>query len=75
MRIISYNVNGIRSAINKGLMDWLASSPGDVICLQEIKALQENIDHKAIEQLGFEQYWFPAQKQGHLRYGAYAKRF
>lgn len=65
MRIISYNVNGIRSAINKGLMDWLASSPGDVICLQEIKVLQENIDHKAIEQLGFEQYWFPAQKKGY----------
>ncbi len=46
MRIISYNVNGIRAAINKGFLEWLATDPADVICLQEIKANKENIDHE-----------------------------
>jgi exonuclease III len=38
MRIISYNVNGIRAAIKKGFFDWLKTNPADVICLQETKA-------------------------------------
>ena len=41
MKIISYNVNGIRAAINKGFIDWLKSADPDVICLQEIKANTE----------------------------------
>ena len=48
MRIISYNVNGIRAAINKGFIDWLKTDPADVICLQETKALKENVDHNII---------------------------
>ena len=48
IRIISYNVNGIRAAINKGFMDWLATQPADIICLQEIKAEKENIDVAAL---------------------------
>lgn len=65
MRIISYNVNGIRSAINKGFLDWLASNPGDIICLQEIKASPENIDISLFEQLGYSLYMFPAEKKGY----------
>jgi exodeoxyribonuclease-3 len=38
MRIISYNVNGIRSAVKKGLYDWLKTNPADVVCFQEVKA-------------------------------------
>jgi exodeoxyribonuclease-3 len=38
MRMISYNVNGIRAAIKRGFIDWLSSDPADVICLQEVKA-------------------------------------
>ncbi len=44
MRVISYNVNGLRAAMNKGFIDWLKTDPADVICLQEIKANKENID-------------------------------
>ena len=44
MRIITYNVNGIRAAINKGLVDWLKSANPDVLCLQEIKATPEQVD-------------------------------
>ncbi len=65
MRIITYNVNGIRAAIKKGFMDWLASDPADILCLQEIKAQQEDIDSDRISELGYHQYWFPAQKRGY----------
>lgn len=65
MRIISYNVNGIRAAINKGFVDWLKTDPADVICLQEIKAMKENVSLEQIEQLGFETYWFSAEKKGY----------
>lgn len=65
MRIISYNVNGIRSATRKGFIDWLKTDPADVICLQEIKAQKGDIDIEAIEALGFETYWFCAQKKGY----------
>ena len=44
LRIISYNVNGIRAAIKKGLVDWLKTDPADIICLQETKAEKDNVD-------------------------------
>jgi exodeoxyribonuclease-3 len=65
MRIISYNLNGIRAAIKKGLLDWLATNPADIICLQETKATYEDIDKTAIEKLGYHTYWFSAQKKGY----------
>jgi exodeoxyribonuclease-3 len=65
MRIISYNVNGIRAAIKKGFIDWLKTNPADVICLQETKATQDDVDTKALEELGFHHHWFCAQKKGY----------
>ncbi|MFZ9386526.1 MAG: exodeoxyribonuclease III [Chitinophagaceae bacterium] len=65
MRIISYNVNGIRAAIKKGFIDWLKTDPADVICLQETKATQGDVDVKQLEALGFHHYWFSAQKKGY----------
>lgn len=65
MRIVSYNVNGIRSAMSKGLVEWLANDICDVLCLQEIKAHKENVDYTRFEALGFETYWFPATKKGY----------
>src|SRR6201985_1004584 len=73
MRIISYNVNGLRSAITKGFTEWLASNPTDIICLQEIKAHKENVDFAAIEALGFHTYWFPAQKKGYSGVAIFSK--
>ena len=49
MRIISYNVNGIRAAIKKGFDEWLLSDPADIICLQESKATKEDIDHTVFD--------------------------
>ncbi len=65
MRILSYNVNGLRSAINKGFVAWLATNPADIICLQEIKAHKDNVDYASIEALGYETYWYPAEKKGY----------
>jgi exodeoxyribonuclease-3 len=65
MRIISYNVNGIRSAMSKGLLDWIDKAQPDVLCLQEIKASPEQIPLYEIEMLGYHHYWFPAEKKGY----------
>ena len=65
MRIISYNTNGIRAAMKKGLIEWLQTNPADIICIQEIKANVEDVDVKAFEALGFETFWFSAQKKGY----------
>ncbi len=66
MKIISYNVNGIRAAMNKGFVNWLKSANPDVICLQEIKALQEQVDLDVFEAAGYKyHYWFSAQKKGY----------
>lgn len=66
MKIISYNVNGIRAAIRKGFLDWLESTNADVVCLQEIKATPEQIDHTPFEELGYKfNSWFPAVKKGY----------
>ena len=73
MRIITYNVNGVRSALNKGLLGWLAGDPADVVCLQEIKALREDVDVSSIERLGFETYWFPALKKGYSGVAVFTK--
>ena len=53
MKIISYNVNGIRAAINKGFIDWLQSANPDVICLQEIKAMEEQLDLDLFKDSGY----------------------
>lgn len=66
MKIISYNVNGIRSALSKGFIDWLKSANPDVVCLQEIKALKEQLDLNIFEEAGYKyHYWFSAQKRGY----------
>lgn len=66
MKIISYNVNGIRAAITKGFLDWLQHANPDVICLQEIKATENQIPTDAITAAGYPyQYYFPAEKKGY----------
>jgi exodeoxyribonuclease-3 len=65
MRIISYNLNGIRAAISKGFIDWLKTNPADVICVQETKAQKENVDHTLFNNLGYHDYWYSAQKKGY----------
>ena len=74
MNIISYNVNGIRAAINKGFVDWLKRESPDVICLQEIKANKEQVEISEIENLGYNTFWFSAQKKGYSGVAIFSKK-
>lgn len=65
MKIISYNVNGIRAALNKDWMKWLDSVNPDIVCLQETKAQPEQIDTDLFKEHGYETYTFSAQKKGY----------
>jgi len=66
MKVISYNVNGIRAAIKKGFLDWLKAANPDVICIQETKAQKEQLDLQLFEDSGYPyHYWFSAQKKGY----------
>ena len=66
MKIISYNVNGIRAAIKKGFIEWLKNSNCDVICIQEIKANTDQLDLSLFSDIGYKyNYWFSAQKKGY----------
>ena len=65
MKIISYNVNGIRSAIAKGLFDWLKDEQPDVFCIQESKAQPEQIDVLTLQEMGYHSYIHSAQKKGY----------
>ena len=51
MKIVSYNLNGIRSAMGKGLLNWLRTENPDVFCIQESKAQPEQIDTLAMQEL------------------------
>ncbi len=73
IRIISYNVNGIRAAINKGFIEWLKSDPADIICIQETKASKDNVDCAVLNELGFHDYWYPAQKKGYSGVAVFTK--
>lgn len=66
MKIISYNVNGIRAAIKKGFLEWLQAVNPDIICLQETKAHKEQLDLSEFENIGYKyNYWFSAKKKGY----------
>ena len=66
MKIVSYNVNGIRAALKKGFLEWLVAANPDVICLQEIKAQEDQLDLSLFEAAGYPyNYWFSAQKKGY----------
>lgn len=64
-KIISYNVNGIRAALNKNFSDWLKEENPDIICIQETKAQPEQIDTLAFKQLSYHSYCFSAKKKGY----------
>ena len=65
MKIISYNLNGIRAAVTKGLYSWLKDEMPDVLCIQETKAQRDQIDEVEFRRLGYKCFWFPAKKKGY----------
>ena len=65
IKIISYNVNGIRAALKKGLSDWLLREQPHIFCVQETKASPEQVDLQMWEEAGYTGYWYSAQKKGY----------
>lgn len=75
MKIISYNVNGIRAALKKGFLDWLQQANPDVICIQETKAHKEQLDVTEFENAGYPyHYWFSAEKKGYSSVAVFCKK-
>ncbi len=74
MRIITYNVNGIRAAMNKDLTGWLKRVDADVICLQEIKATEDVVDKQPFLDMGYELFWYPGQKKGYSGVAIFTKQ-
>ena len=75
MKVLSYNVNGIRAAMKKGFMDWLQAANPDVMCIQETKAHPEQLDLGVFEDAGYpHHYWFSAQKKGYSGVAVLSKR-
>ncbi len=72
-RIFSYNVNGLRSAINKGFFTWLKEEKPDILSLQEVKATEDQIDTAALKNLGYKYYWYPAEKKGYSGVALFTK--
>jgi exodeoxyribonuclease-3 len=73
MKILTYNVNGLRSAISKGFLSWLKATDADVVCMQEIKSTPEHFDLKIFEDLGYKTYWHPATKKGYSGVAVFSK--
>lgn len=67
MKILSYNVNGIRAAMRKGLNEWIEAAQPDILCLQETKAQPEQIkdEIETLNKLGYYSYWHSAEKKGY----------
>lgn len=73
MRIITYNVNGLRSALSKNWLEWLKAAAPDVICLQEIKSNAGQLELDLFHNLGYETFIFPAQKKGYSGVAIFSK--
>ncbi|MEI6051655.1 MAG: exodeoxyribonuclease III, partial [Opitutaceae bacterium] len=73
MKLLSWNVNGVRAALGKGLLDWINASQADVICLQEVKALPGDVQHVVWPE-GYDLTWNAAQKKGYSGTALFSRR-
>src|SRR5437867_7279113 len=74
MRIITLNVNGLRSAHAKGFTDWMRRQKPDLVCLQEIKAQEPDLPRALLAPRGLHAFFHPAEKRGYSGVAIYAKR-
>jgi exodeoxyribonuclease-3 len=73
MKILSWNVNGIRAAYRKGFLDWFKQSNGDIICLQEIRAKEDQMPKKLVNVEGYHSYFSLAEKKGYSGTAVYSR--
>ncbi|MBU6428597.1 MAG: endonuclease/exonuclease/phosphatase family protein, partial [Cyanobacteria bacterium REEB65] len=65
MRIVTWNVNGIRACHRAGMLDWVAADAPDVLCLQEVRAEPEQLTEDLRQPGGYEAVWHPAKRKGY----------
>lgn len=73
MKVITYNINGIRAALKKGLPEWVAQENPDIICLQEIKVDEAQAPKEIFEELGYHHSWHSAVKKGYSGVATFSK--
>lgn len=73
MRIITLNLNGIRSAVRKGFFAWMRRQNADVICLQEIKAQPCDLDEDMLAPFGYQAFYHCAEKKGYSGVAIYTR--
>lgn len=71
MKIITWNVNGIRAAVGKGALDWAFNQKPDVLCLQEIKARTDQLPEAHRIRVGYDTTWYPAERPGYSGVASY----
>ena len=74
MKILSWNVNGIRAAQKKGFLEWLARESADIVCVQETKAHPDQLDFELLNPPGYQVYWNAAKKKGYSGVATFTKR-
>ncbi len=74
MKIISWNVNGLRAVYKKGFLDWFSDIDADIVCLQEIKAFKEQLDPSLVKMDGYFSFFNPAEKSGYSGLLVYSKK-
>lgn len=74
MRIITVNLNGIRSAAQKGFFTWLAEQNADIVCVQETKAQMKLLDSQVFRPEGYHCYFSDAEKKGYSGVGIYTRK-
>ena len=74
MKLISWNVNGLRAVAKKGFLDWFAKAEADAVCVQEIKAFPEQVEEAVRHPMGYASYWAPAKKPGYSGVAIFTKR-
>ncbi|MBF0485189.1 MAG: exodeoxyribonuclease III [Candidatus Omnitrophica bacterium] len=74
MKLISWNVNGIRAVHKKGFLDWFKKESPDILCLQETKAEKDQLDESLLNISGYESFWCSAEKKGYSGVALYSKK-
>ena len=74
MKVVSLNVNGLRSAAKKGFFPWLAAQKADIVCLQEVKAQEADLEPAMLAPKGFVGHFHCAEKKGYAGVALYSRR-
>ena len=74
LNIVSWNVNGLRAALRKGLTDWLAIEAPDIFCIQEVKAQLEQIPPSLLASTDYHKYWNLGERKGYSGVAMFTKQ-